>query len=279
MRKAVCAFANHHMAKGAPRYLAQAESMNTFDDIYIYNQKDIDSDFKKKFGRYMFPYAKGYAYWCWKPYIIEKTLNKMEEGDLLLYTDLGCFLNSKGRERLQDYFDIVAKTPTGILGFQSKEKSYNDLPETIYYEYEWTKGDVFDYFGVRDDKSITDTTQIEATIIFFRKCPQVMAFIAEWRKAIDDDYFLLTDDPSHSPNLPGFKENRYDQSLFSILGKLHHIETLSTNETFQRDWSLLDNYPIQARRDKAYPSKLHYRLRFKIRDMYRFLWKIKYLFR
>jgi hypothetical protein len=153
------------------------------------------------------------------------------------------------------------------------------MPETLYYEYEWTKGDVFAYYGVYDDKTYTHTPQFESTIIFFKKSPLVMQFVKDWYQAYLDDYSLATDSLSRVPNLPGFKENRHDQSIYSILGKKYGIAEISTNEIFQRDWTLLDKYPIQARRDKYYTSKYHYKHRFRLRKLYRRWWSLKYWFK
>lgn len=281
MKRVVCTFANHFLAKGFPRFKEQAESMNVFDEIIFYTHKDVDKSIKRRYQQYYFPYSRGYGYWTWKPYIILKTLEQLNEGDILLYTDVGCFFNPKGRERLLDYFEIVDKSPASVLGFQSYEENYNGMPETVYYEYEWTKGDIFDYFGVRDDKSYTHTTQIESTAIFFKKNEKAMSFVKDWHKALWDDIALITDEPSRSPNLPGFKENRHDQSLYSILGKKYGITTLSTNEIFpeNQNWKLLEHYPIWAMRDKHYPSKSHYKHRFRIRKIYSTLCKIKCFFR
>ena len=281
MKKYLCTFANHYMKKGFPRFKEQAENMHAFDEIIFYSEKDLNKDIKKLYGRYYFPYSRGYGYWSWKPYLLLKTLKRMEEGDILAYADLGCFFNPKGRDRLLEYFDMAEKSPAGVLGFRSYEKSYNAMPETVYYDYMWTKGDILDYFGVREDKSYTHTTQVEATVIFIRKCDESVALIEEWVKTISDDTTLITDLPSRSPNLEGFRDNRHDQSIFSILAKKHNITTLSTNEIFpvNQNWSLLENYPILAVRDKHYPSKLHYKHRFRIRKVYNTWWAIKYFFK
>lgn len=281
MRKILCTFANHFMAKGFPRFKEQAESMDAFDEIILFTHKDIGKDIKQKYGRYYYPYSRGYGYWSWKPYLLLKAIEGLEEGDILLYSDLGCFFNPKGKKRLREYFEMVEKAASGILGFRSQEKSYNGMPETVYYDYEWTKGDTFDYFGVRDDRSFTHTTQVEATVIFIRKCEESVRFIREWYKTICDDTTLITDQPSRSANLPGFRENRHDQSIYSVLAKKYNITTLSTNEIFPKDqnWNLLEDYPIWAMRDKSYPSKLHYKHRFRLRKVYNMLWSIKYCFK
>lgn len=276
MKKVICTFGSHYLTKGFPRFRQMAESMNIFDDILTFSQKNLDSNFLKKWGRYLIPYSRGFGYWCWKPYIILNALKNMDDGDILLYSDVGCYFNPNGRDRLLEYFEITENTPTGILGVRSQEEGYNNMPETLYYEYEWTKGDILEYFQVYDDKLYTHTPQFESGIIFFKKNPLTIQFVEDWYQAYLDDYSLATDSPSRIPNLTGFHENRHDQSIYSILGKKYGIAEVSTNEIFQRDWSLLQNYPIQARRDKAYPSKFHYKHRFRLRKLYKMIWDIKY---
>lgn len=281
-KKVICTFGNYPLSKGFDRYRKDGQKMNTFDEVYTYDEKELDKEFKRKFGRYMYPYSRGYGYWCWKPYIIRKTLDKMEEGDILLYTDLGCFLNIDGRTRLLEYFEMVRTSESGILGTRSQEKSYNGRPETIRYDYQWTKGDVFDYFGVRNDKSYTHTTQFESGIIFIRKSAVSIAFIDEWLEAIYKDFSLITDSPSRSPNLEGFIENRHDQSIYSILAKKYRIGEFSTNETCtstrEESWDELKEYPIHARREVYYKSRRHYIHRNKLRKLYDAWWRIKYFF-
>lgn len=109
MKRVLCTFGNYPMFKGAERYRKSAESLNVFDEIYTYNDKDLDADFKKKWGRYLIPYSRGFGYWCWKPYLVLQTLERMNDGDVLLYADLGCFYNPDGRKRMLEYYDIVDK--------------------------------------------------------------------------------------------------------------------------------------------------------------------------
>lgn len=60
----------------------------------------------------------------------------------------------------------------------------------------------------------------------------------------------------HSFRLPqpaGFVENRYDQSIFSILCKLRGITTLDGSETYAENWEQLSLFPFQDRRDMGIP--------------------------
>lgn len=283
MKKVLCTFGNTLLSPGFPRFVKNAEEMHVFDNIYTYTEKDLSKEFRRKWGRYMYPYSKGYGYWCWKPHLVKKTLEIMDEGDILLYTDVGCYLNPNGLERLSEYYNIVENSPIGILGFRSDETNRNGMPEGLRFEYEWTKGDILDYFGVRNDRNFTHTTQYEAGIVFIKKSSQSMAFVNEWSKVIDDDFSLITDDPSRSPNLEGFCENRHDQSIYSILSKKYKVESVSTNELIPlggvMDWSIIDKYPIQARREVYYKSTRHYNRRFQLRKLYGKWWKVKYLFK
>ena len=283
MKKILCTFGNTLLSPGFPQFVKNAEAMGVFDEIYTYTEKDLSKEFRKKWGRYMYPYSKGYGYWCWKPPLIKKTLDRMEDEDILLYTDVGCYLNPNGKERLAEYYDTVEKSLSGMLGFRSFEKNYNGMPEGLRFEYEWTKGDIFDYFGVRDNEEVTQTTQYEATVMFLKKSPLSMNFVNEWVNVINDNFSLITDEPSKSPNLDGFSENRHDQSIYSMLAKKYKIEAVSTNELIPlggvMDWAIVDKYPIQARRDVYYKSPRHYNRRFQLRKLYGAWWKFKYLFK
>lgn len=48
-------------------------------------------------------------------------------------------------------------------------------------------------------------------------------------------------------------ENRYDQSIFSILCKLRGITTLDGSETYAENWEQLSSFPFQDRRDMGIP--------------------------
>ena len=260
----LCSFANSLFENGFPRLKSQADEMCVFEKVYFYTEKNLDSDFKKHFKKHLIPYSKGYGYWCWKPQVILQTLNKINDGDILLYMDLGSHLNVNGRKRLLEYIELVKADQTGILAFQSP----------TYVENSLTKMDVFDYFGVREDKRFTDTTQIEATHIIIRKCDKSVEFVTKWIKVIYDDFSLITDSKSRNANFDTFYAHRHDQSIFSILAKKYNIQTLSINETYSLDWDTMKNYPVLAKRDKVLKNSFQRRYYSKIGKFYRVIWKI-----
>lgn len=254
------------MSKGFPRLQRQAEDLNIFDKTHYYTEAKLDVDFKKKFRKYLIPFSRGFGYWCWKPQIILQTLDKMNDGDILLYMDLGSHLNIKGCERLQEYFILTDKSETGILAFRSPEH----IDKTL------TKMDVFKYFGVEDNKQYTNTTQIEAGHLFIKKSDFTVSFINEWLNVIYNDFSLITDSPSKEKNFEEFKDHRHDQSIFSILAKKYNITTLSTDETYSTDWSTMLDFPLLAKRDKVYNSKFYKKYQRELSGIYRRLWKLLY---
>lgn len=265
-KKFVVSFADIRYQHNLVRFQLQAESMKYYDGILIYNQFDLAPWFLEKFKEKLRPKAgRGFGYWSWKPQVILQAFDQMEDGDLLQYTDAGCHLNKKGIKRLDEYFEMVDQSEKGMLIFQSiRPKSPLDdgrmLPE--WTDSMWTKGDVLDYFQVRDRSDIIDTPTIGAGIIFFKKCESTVSFVKKWLSIIEENFCLIDDTPSKTPNLHNFIDHRHDQSLFSILCKLNGIDTAVSafeyaipmnynpnTKKFISDWAALENYPILAMRD------------------------------
>lgn len=254
-------FGNSDLQKSAKRIEKQALKMDIYDEISIYNEHKLDTDFRKHFSQKLRKHTRGFGYWCWKPQIILQALSKMKDGDILHYADMGCHLNANGVSRLKDYINYASKSQSGILAFQAIPPDFHDgqqLPDLR--DKLWVKGDLLDYFHVRDRKEIVETPTYGATTLFIKKSIHSINFIKEWVTVYYQDFTLTDDTPSKSPNLEGFIENRHDQSIFSILCKLYKVTTLSAYEywypqkenTARPDWETLKNYPIHARRDKQF---------------------------
>ncbi|MDR2097992.1 MAG: hypothetical protein LBP37_05675 [Spirochaetaceae bacterium] len=234
VKKYICAFADRRLSPALKRFGKQAKQMGIYDGIFLYNENNLDKSFRE-FFKDKLKLRRGFGYWVWKPQIILQTLEKLNDGDLLQYADAGCHLNPKGLKRLNDYFEIVNESETGLLAFE--------MPD--YTEKQWTKGDLFDYFGVRNNPDIYPA-QIAATVLFLRKSKKSVEVIQKWMQVFYDNFALADDTPSLSPNFPEFIENRHDQSIWSILVKLNGVTRLSHSEQCEVD----EKYPIWALRDK-----------------------------
>lgn len=267
MKKVLLSFGDSRLARSANRIKRQAQALGLYEKIVIADEEDLSSEFHTRFADKLTRKTPGFGYWCWKPQIVFQTLATMADGDILHYVDIGCHLNLNGRSQLETYFERVSQTPSGIVGFQFTPLSF---PITIkghevydFLEFQWTKGDLFDYFAVRQNNDIVNTEQISATTFFIKKNPNTMAFATNWLNTVYDDFSLLDDTPSRSINFPGFIEHRRDQSIWSILCKMNGVETISAEEiegfyhkslsSSNADcWGKMNKYPIQARRDRGF---------------------------
>ena len=219
------------------RFLKQANEFNIFDNIFLYNEYTLpkDEQFDNILKSKLNPNIRGFGYWCWKPFIVLKTLENIEHNDILVYADIGCHLSKKGINRFYEYLDIVIenKSMCSVLCVSEIEKIF-------------TKSDLFNYFNKLNNKNITDTYQRPATFFILEKTDRNIEFVKKWLQVFYDDFSLVDDSPSKIPNFEGFIENRHDQSVFSILSKIYELKTISSYEFDSKDF----NYPILFMRDK-----------------------------
>ena len=212
--------------------------MHFFDHIYVGDEKMLEPWYYKKY-KDRWP-ERGFGYWQWKPYLIRRVMDRMEEGDYLVYSDAGCSLNPRGITRLKEYLQLVTDNPCGVLGFDQH-----------FREAEWTKADLFDYFGVWGDPKYINHGQVATTCAIFRKNPTSQHLVDMWFYIENFKHDLVTDSPSKIPNDPNFKEHRHDQSVFSLLMIKYGGIELPVEEIFtDGDWEDLKDYPIWATRKR-----------------------------
>lgn len=259
-------FADSRMRPTLSRIERQARQMGVFGEhICAWTEDDLDPDFRDRMKERLIFGTRGFGYWCWKPQIILQLLRQIPEGDVVLYADAGCHLNRKGLGRLCEYFDLAVQH--GIVGFQSRslgEGSRFDKRCHFLPERDWTKMDLLRYFGVSSNRDVLDSGQFAGGVMLFRNERNSLKFLREFLDVYYQRFDLCDDSPSRTQNLPGFRENRHDQSVFSLLAKLHGVYTLSIAEfvpvrefmpvdgnptLWPSRWSELSNYPIWAKRD------------------------------
>ena len=197
------------------RIVRQATNINLFDKLIGYTDKDLkeDPEFWPKHGKFIVKNRRGYGYWLWKPYLIKKTMEQLKDGDVLLYCDAGCEINYKNtgvKNKLRDYLNNQIQKEI-IIGYPLGCK-----------DGDWTKGDLLDHFNVRKNKAVINTGTRQGGVNMFHVNKKTRNLVNIWYETACN-YRLLDDSPSKSPNLPGFKQNRHDQAIFSILTKLHRL--------------------------------------------------------
>ncbi len=231
----ICSFADTKMKAAMSRFEKEAQNMKSYDGIYLYDETLLEEEFYKHFQDKFS--LRGFGYFVWKPQVILQTLQKMNYGDILQYSDIGCHLNKYGKKRLNEYFKIVENSPIGILAFQ-----------TAYQEKNWTKADLFHYFGYCKNANIVESGQFCAGIFIVKKSDAAIKIIQEWREVFYNNFSLVDDSPSGRRNFEGFIENRNDQSVFSLLAKKYNFSFL---DYVKENCFHYGKYPILALRDRG----------------------------
>ena len=117
---------NYHRAVG--RICKEAVSLNIFNKIYgITENYLLNGEYWEKHGKFTLNNHRGFGYWLWKPYIINKLFEKLKDGDILIYADSGCVLHKKdiSVEKVNSFFKN-----TNTLSINTK---YNNLFGDPYY--------------------------------------------------------------------------------------------------------------------------------------------------
>ena len=199
----------HNYIQAGERLIHQEENTYLFDELILYTDHYLKSDtsFWNKHGEFIENNKRGYGYWIWKPYIIKKTMEKMQDGDILLYLDSGCEIDIRKTNVIRDYFDLA----------------YNEyiIGTHIAIENGFNKMDTLLYIDAIDDNFL-NTPQNQAGALLFYVCDKTRVLVNEWYD-ICCYYHMIDDTESLNKNLDSFVEHRHDQSVFSLLTKKYGV--------------------------------------------------------
>lgn len=221
-------YGNLRFSNSRKRINLEAQSLQIFDKTIVETEEiEKDEEIKKALlnpnFKQVFESKRGGGYWIWKPYIILKHLQSLNENDILIYADAGCTIpnNQKTVNTLNNYIKFLHESENGIIAVHNP-----------HIECKWTKGDVFKHFNCHfqdlendDIDNIYNTNQFTANRIFIKKNANTMKIFELWWKTAKENPLLFDDTKSVTKNKRGFKENRHDQSVFSIICKKHGIES------------------------------------------------------
>ena len=224
--------------KSKQRLYNEAKNTNWFNSITLYGPENLDNNFKNKFNDIL-NMPRGAGYWIWKSHIIKKKLNEINDNDILIYLDAGCSINEKGKKRLDEYVDMLNKNGEGIISFQ--------MP---HIEKNYTTKEIFTYFDIDINSNIANSGQILGGIRIMKKNHNLIKLINLEEKTLYDNKLLFTD-YYHNNQYTFFIDNRHEQSVFSIIRKIHGSillkdETWFGNNSFGNQESL--KYPFWATR-------------------------------
>lgn len=202
---------------------------NNVHEAKMYGPKDIDAEFRKA-NKAIFDQPRGYGYWLWKPYLIDRELKQMRDGDYLIYCDAGV-------EIVNNVNHIIDRMKDDIWLFGNK-----------FQHVHWCKGDVIvqilssNYYNY-------EGKQAQASVIVIRNTESARKFVRKWLRYCCEPG-LIDDSPSKEPNHPEFQEHRHDQAILTSLAlwekaELHWWPAMynAGNFTYEKT-GYNDSYPI-----------------------------------
>jgi hypothetical protein len=241
-------YGNHRFKNSKDRLIQEANNFGEFKTINGYTPGFMSREFIEK-HKDILTQPRGGGYWIWRPSLLLEALNNIEDGEFLVYLDAGCHLNPRGKKRFYEYIDMLNESEYGIMSFQM---SGNSGPGNLERENKWTNTEIFKYLNVPIDGVHGNTGQYLGGILVMKKNQHLLKIINLLIKALNDDPLMYTDYYSTNQH-PQFKENRHEQSVFSLLRKIHGSVVLDGDESYMKPFGGQESmkYPFWAARIKG----------------------------
>lgn len=215
-KRVLVTFSSRGWEANAARFVRQASAMNSFSQILAMSESDLKAEGWPCAHRS--PKERGYGYWTWKSVACLRAIREAgmdvsdSTRDVLIWADAGCTFvpTPAALEKLQSFFSRTRMHPSGWLAFE----------QTRLLERAWTKGDVFEALGAHH---LSTKPQVWAGCFFVRPTPHNVRLLQSWRTLCELPH-LVDDTASSHPNFRAFREHRHDQSLLSVLLRLHAVQ-------------------------------------------------------
>lgn len=226
-----------------------AKFFGKVDEVIEYSPLDIDTKFKSKHD-HILSQKKGGGYWLWKPYLIKKTLDLVEEGEYIIYLDSGSLL-------IRNVNHLISK-----LEESKQDVMVFSLPLT---EYQWTKRDAFKLMECDIDEFVNSNQRLGGYIII-KKSKFSEDFINELLDYSCDDRIITDKDNELGfSNYSNFIAHRHDQSVLSLLSKKWDIKPFQdpseyrdyVNINRKKEFTTIENEGIKINRTMVLSNRTH----------------------
>lgn len=178
--------------------------IGSFDKVIEYSPSDIDVEFRQK-NEFLLNQARGNGLWLWKPYFILKTLNEVDDNDIVFYSDSASFFVRS----VQPIVSLAKENGIWI----------SVLP---LFEEQFTKNNTFKEIGCTELK-YRDSVQFSASFLAFKKCKKTIEFVTSWLEHCCEKEVLMFDPRKDVNESDSFIAHREDQSILSLLAKKNEI--------------------------------------------------------
>ena len=226
-------YANEAMAYSLKRIGRQARKLGIFDEVFLYAPADVPAYAKDSV---LFSCARGAGYWCWKPALIQKTLQEYPEGTIVVYVDAGCTLRKS--PEWGEFLKQMETYDTICFQYAENQPQWAKWGAGSARIKHWTKKKTLDF--VREYFQMPDAgelCQIMGGILFMKGRENRVLKI--WNDLIFSRPDLVMDPTPEelADQYPGFAGHRHDQSILTPLAASdpHTLVLPEVSEAYRPD--------------------------------------------
>jgi hypothetical protein len=237
--------------QAAKRLGEQAESLGIFREVVVLDSNllcQISPRYKKDLMKISSLTRYPLYFRAVKPWAILSFMEDMNKDfDVIFYIDAGCELPSNFVTRSRMKYLIFKAFKNGAIA-----------EKTGYKERTYSRNNLIEFFGSSDWANTSG--QVQSTWSMFRNSELNKNFLLEWIELSDPKYKFWQDPVGNELKLQhyDFIENRWDQSIFSLLYKKYGFVTKKTYWEFGGKYGNFRglSIPIHATRNKTGLSQL-----------------------
>ena len=213
MKTIFISYANEAMAWSLKRIGRQARRLGIFDEVILYTPADLPQYVK---DCPLMEAKRGAGYWCWKPALIQETLNKYEDGSVVVYVDAGCTLRKSSTWnmmlRLMDRYDSI------VFQYDAVQPQWEQFGSSSSANFHWTKRATLEFLdGYLKDSHYRTNSQVWGGVLLMKN--KENSLLKQWRHLVFTYPQLIADPDAEERNHQhdGFIAHRHDQSILSAL--------------------------------------------------------------
>ena len=206
-------YANEAMAYSLKRIGRQAKRLAIFDEVILYTPADVP-DYVRESPLFACP--RGAGYWCWKPALIYETLQRHEEGTVVVYVDAGCTLRKS--PQWAEYLAQMDQYDTICFQYADSQPQWEKWGSNSSQIKYWSKATALDFIEQYfDDPNVGELNQIMGGILFMKG--RENRLLQTWKELIFSRPDLIMDPTPEELALqrPYFAGHRHDQTLLTPL--------------------------------------------------------------
>ena len=199
-------FANETYRKQQKDNTQSALKYGKADEVLEFSEKDLDEEYYTS-NPEITKIKRGFGLWLWKPYLILKVMELMNDNEILVYSDGGLTFVRDVRK---------------LIPFLNQSKDNVLLFELPLLNEDWTKREAFVYSGYEPEEN---ERQLIGGFMILRVSQNSKEFIKEWYETCRDIRILSTEKfDKRIKEQPFFHTHRDDQSVLSIVAHKKNMD-------------------------------------------------------